>query len=177
MLFSIVFAAASLATLGSALPQTPQAEVLVEERPEYNIIPVRADAARNFILIENNNHDGSSKHWTSCWNRHLDPSPESPTLAAGWNKTMEDCLDNYNIDSWEGTTCGGAGWFKGPNGPYKEPLHCYHACAPCMQWLIDEKSSGGICWSMHGPADPNFHEDTPHTRKQTACHMGYSPLQ
>ncbi|KAI4257574.1 MAG: hypothetical protein L6R42_005570 [Xanthoria sp. 1 TBL-2021] len=168
-----------MATLGCALPQAPPATG-VDPALIPNGLPVSPGTPENFLLLEDHIDSESNKnYWTSCWNRDLTPKADGPTFDPAWAGNMQTCLNNYNIDSWDGATCGGSGWFKGPNGPYKEPLHCYHACAPCMEWFISKKSSGGICWSVHGAIRPNTGEHGPpayQVNKQTSCHMGYGPM-
>ncbi|CAL8581692.1 hypothetical protein XPA_007377 [Xanthoria parietina] len=178
MLSVVVFAAATLATLGCALPQAPPTGDVVDPSLIPKALPVLPGAAKNFRLIEYHTETEHTKdYWTSCWNKDL--SPSGPTLAPGWTGGMQKCLDGYNVDSWDGTTCGGSGWFKGPNGPYKNPLHCYHACAPCMEWFISQKSSSGICWSVHGGITPNYNMDGPEKHAvdlSASCHMGYQQV-
>ncbi|KAI0074908.1 hypothetical protein K474DRAFT_1600767, partial [Panus rudis PR-1116 ss-1] len=65
---------------------------------------------------------------------------------------LHDCLANYRTDNWDGTDCGGRGWFKG-SSEYNSPENCYDACQFGISQAIDAGASDVQCDDHEGLAD------------------------
>ncbi|KAI0820154.1 hypothetical protein BC628DRAFT_1416653 [Trametes gibbosa] len=70
---------------------------------------------------------------------------------------LQNCLNNYRNNNWDGMNCGGRGWFKGHH-KYKSPNDCYDACSGCILESIQAGASQVECDDFEGG---------------TKCWMGY----
>lgn len=81
---------------------------------------------------------------------------------------MTDCLSDFGYgqfyDSWDGSYCGGYGWFKGPPDSKISTYDCYQTCAAYIiamgiyagskDYQCDFRTGiSGHCWMGYHPAD------------------------
>ncbi|KAL8738178.1 MAG: hypothetical protein Q9181_000991 [Wetmoreana brouardii] len=167
MLFDILILA-TMATLGSALPQAPAQIPAQSSLPKCLSAP--SGVSDDFCLVEYYNPEEKVKvHFTTCYNQDTSPAPKAPN----WAGDMQKCLEGYNGPNWDGQDCGGVGWYKASH-TYDNPQNCYDACHPCMEWFISKGSTSGSCWDVFGATTPNYDGKAPtDVKRQTYCNMGY----
>lgn len=173
MLFNI-FVISTMAALASASPQAippPAQATATGPAPVPSTLGVEVGTPANFRLIENHVETANIKnHWTSCWDDDIEPGPKD----ANWQGDMLKCLDQYKRPDWEGQDCGGVGWYKATIGGYQNPQNCFDACRGCFNWFIDNNSTKGYCWTVHGDTQPNYVGGAPYdVKRKTACNTGY----
>ncbi|KAI4138534.1 MAG: hypothetical protein L6R39_006739 [Caloplaca ligustica] len=170
MLFNS-FIVGTMLALASALPQAPLPPTATGPAPVPSSLGGVPGTSPNFRLIESHHETAASKnHFTNCWNGDMTPTPKDPN----WQGDMLKCLDQYDRPDWDGQDCGGVGWFKAKIGDYQNPQNCFDACRGCFNWFIDNNSTNGYCWTVHGDTEPNWTGGAPfNVKRKTACNTGY----